>query len=212
MVLDAASKPARGDSSERDGADAGLFEPPLSITRPEFLEGGSDRDFRKLIWSLLVVAARLQKYPEAFGRHIGISSAMYTVLIATAHVQGRSGVGIRRLAEYMRLPAPHITTTVGKLVGAGLLAKRRNPDDARGVLVSLTDAGAAALVRLSSFQRPVNDVLFDNLSRADFAALRRLIGIMVSNSERALEKVAELERAAGEESGRTNRGAGAARD
>ncbi len=200
--MDAAGRQATDEAAGREGARPGGFEPPLSITRPEFLEGGSDREFRKLIWGLLVVSARLQKYPEAFGRHLGISSAMYAVLIATAHVQGESGVGIRRLAEYMHLPAPHVTTTVGRLVAAGLLAKRRNPADGRGVLVSLTAAGEAALVRLSAFQRQVNDVLFDNLSREDFAALRRLTGVLMANSARALEKVAELERLDREAAGR----------
>ncbi len=178
--------------TRRPAANGGAYRPPLSVTRAPLLKGGSDRDFRRLIWGLLVVSSRLQKFPEAFGRRLAISSAMYAVLIAAAHRQGERGTSVRALADHMHLPAPHVTTTIGKLVAAGLLAKRPNPADRRGVLVSLTAAGRAALARLAPYQSQINDVLFDRLDARGFAALSRLVEILVGNSERALAKVAAL--------------------
>jgi DNA-binding MarR family transcriptional regulator len=171
----------------------GTFQPPLSVTRPELLRDGSDAAFREVIWDLLIVANRLQKFPEAFGRELGITGAQYAVLIATAHIQGTRGSGIRQLADYMHLPAPHVTTTVGRLVAVGLLAKKPNPEDGRGVLVSLTAEGEAALDRLAPFQQQVNDALFGGLSRDQFDSFARLIGTMVGNSRRALKTVADLQ-------------------
>ncbi len=188
-----AAAPAGPDS---DGAweRTGDYRPPLSITRPEILRDGSDSSFRELIWGLLVVAKRLQKYPEIFGRRIGVSSAQYMVLIAAAHIQGGRGIGIRALADYMHLPAPHITTTVGRLVEAGLLAKRRNPADGRGVLISMTSEGDAALRELAPFQQQINDVLFAGLSRREFDAFSAMIDAFQINSGLALDKAADLER------------------
>jgi len=186
-------------NSARDGqSEAGTtddaFQPPLSVTRPELLRDGSDAAFREVIWDLLVVANRLQKFPEAFGRELGMTSAQYAVLMATAHIQAARGTGIRQLADHMHLPAPHVTTTVGRLVAAGLLAKRPNPEDGRGVLVSLTHEGEAALDRLAPFQQHVNDALFGGLSRDQFDTFARLIETMVGNSRRALQTVADLQR------------------
>jgi DNA-binding MarR family transcriptional regulator len=178
--------------TSRDATDS-AFQPPLSVTRPELLRDGSDAAFREVIWDLLVVANRLHKFPEAFGRALGITGAQYAVLIATAHIQGARGTGIRQLADHMHLPAPHVTTTVGRLVTAGLLAKRPNPEDGRGVLVSLSPQGEAALRRLAPFQQQVNDALFEGLSREQFDAFARLIEAMVGNSRRALRTVAELQ-------------------
>ncbi|MHA1538797.1 MAG: MarR family winged helix-turn-helix transcriptional regulator [Alphaproteobacteria bacterium] len=176
------------------GTRPGAYRPPLSVTRPEMLREGSDSAFRELIWGLLVVAKRLQKYPEIFGRRIGISSAQYMVLIATAHIQGREGIGIRTLADYMHLPAPHVTTTVGRLVDGGLLAKRQDPADGRCVLISMTRSGDLALRELAPFQQQINDVLFAGLSRQEFEAFATMIKTLLVNSERAFDKVAEIER------------------
>lgn len=170
------------------------FEPPLSVTRAELLDGGSDRDFRRVIWGLLVVANRLPKFPEAFGRHLGMSGAMYSVLIAAAHLQNGQGVAIGALAEHMHLPAPHVTTTVGKLAAKGLLAKRPNAADRRGVLVTLTRAGEAALEKLAPYQSRVNDALFGGLTRGEFKTFAGFVERFVGTTENALARVAELDR------------------
>ncbi len=186
--VDAAAQ--AGEAWERPGD----YRPPLSVTRPEILRDGSDSAFRELIWGFLVVAKRLLKYPEIFGRRIRVSSAQYMVLIATAHIQGGQGIGLRALADYMHLPAPHITTTVGRLVDAGLLAKRQNPSYVRGVLISMTKEGYTALRELAPFQLQFNDVLFAGLSRQEFEVFATMIKAFLANSERALDKVAQIDR------------------
>ena len=170
------------------------FAPPLTVTLPAVLTDGSDKAFRKVIYGLFVSAARLHDIRDAFGRRIAMTGARYTVLIATAHLQGTSGVGVRALADYLHVASPHVTTEVGKLVAAGLLAKARNPDDGRGVLVTLTPAGADALEALAPFLRRINDILFDGISRTEFAAVVRFIEKFVINTERAILAIAEDER------------------
>ena len=170
------------------------FAPPLTVTLPAVLTEGSDKAFRRVIYGLFVCAGRLHDIRDAFGRRITMTGARYTVLIATAHLQGTTGVGVRALADYLHVASPHVTTEVGKLVAAGLLAKERNPDDGRGVLVTLTPAGAEALEALAPFLRRINDILFDGISRAEFAAVVRFIDKFVINTERAMTAIAEDER------------------
>ena len=170
------------------------FAPPLSVTLPAVLTDGTDKTFRRVIYGLFVCAGRLHDIRDAFGRRIEMTGARYTVLIATAHLQGEAGVGVRALADYLHVAPPHVTTEVGKLVAAGLLAKERNPADGRGVLVTLTPAGAAALEALAPFLRRINDILFDGISRAEFAAVVRFIDRFVINTERAVMAIADDER------------------
>jgi DNA-binding MarR family transcriptional regulator len=179
----------------------GPFAPPLTVTLPAVLTDGSDKSFRRVIYGLFVCAGRLHDIRDAFGRRIAMTGARYTVLIATAHLQGTTGVGVRVLADYLHVAPPHVTTEVGKLVAAGLLGKERNPDDGRGVLVTLTPAGARALEALAPFLRRINDILFDGISRAEFAAVVRFIDKFVINTERAMTAIAEDERGRNREAG-----------
>ncbi len=163
--------------------------PPLSVSRPEVLLDGGDAAFRQVIYGLFTCGARLHQCRDAFGAAIGLTGVQYTILIATAHLQKARGVGVRGLADYLLVAMPHVTTEVGKLVGAGLLAKRRNPDDGRGVLVSVTAAGHEALNTLAPFLREINDILFDGVSREEFLALVRFVDKFVGNTERAVAHI-----------------------
>ena len=188
------AKPARNSKpSEPDGPRyAGRnYAPPLSVSRRELLDGGRDDRFREMIYGMFTAGARFGGIREAFGRQIGITGAQYFVLIATAHHEaghgaGNDGVGIRALADYLHVASSHVTTEVKKLMRAGLLAKRANPRDGRGVLVSVTDQARAALALLAPFRQAVNDILFRDLSRDDFAVMANFIGKFIASTEAAV--------------------------
>ncbi|MGE0036560.1 MAG: MarR family winged helix-turn-helix transcriptional regulator [Xanthobacteraceae bacterium] len=194
---------ARTSSATRDTAAARrgkAFQPPATVTLPAVLSpGGSDVAFRETLYLMIHAFDRLTSYREAFGRHIGLTASQFLVLIGTAYRQGRDGVSIRALSDHTQLAATHVTTEVGRLIDKGLLTKQANPNDRRGVLVRLTPKGEAAVREVNPLLRRVNDCLFANISRADFAVVARFLATFALNIETANAEIrrAERERAAG---------------
>ena len=117
---------------------------PLSITRPEILVDGSDREFRRLIHRMLIGSARLAAVRECIAARIGVSGTQYTMLMSVLHLQGSVGISITGLADYLEVTGPHVTGVIGKLAARGFVRKAMNPKDRRGVLVRLTPDGAQA--------------------------------------------------------------------
>jgi DNA-binding MarR family transcriptional regulator len=178
----------------RDRVERRAYAPPVSVSRAACLENGSDDRLRALLHSLFVTAARFEDVRGAFGRRIGASGPQYTILAAIAERQHGDGASIRALADHLHVAASHITTEVNKLVSLGLVEKRANPRDGRGVLLRLTRAGEAALDKLGPFRREINDVLFDGMDRAEFQTLARLFERFLVNTERALDRIGLVER------------------
>lgn len=175
------------------------YVPPLSVSRAACLEGGSDARLRALLHALFVTAARFEDVRAAFGRRIGASGPQYTILAAIAERQGAggppgAGVGIGALADHLHVAPSHVTTEVNKLAALGLVEKRANPADGRGVLVRLARAGEAALDRLGPFRREINDILFDGVGGLEFRALARTFERFLVNTERALDRIRAEER------------------
>src|SRR5690242_17768810 len=104
-----------------------------------------------MLHALFVTAARFEQVRGAFGRRLDATGPQYTILAAIAERQRETGVGIRALADHLHVAPSHITTEVNKLVSLGLVEKRANPADGRGVLARLSRAGEAALDRLGPF-------------------------------------------------------------
>jgi DNA-binding MarR family transcriptional regulator len=70
----------------------------------------------------------------------------YDVLFTLSRAPERR-LRIRDLGENLLISQPSVSRLVDRLVGRGLVAKTPDPDDGRGVIVNLTDAGFAAFRR-----------------------------------------------------------------
>ena len=114
---------------------------PLTVSRPALLQAGSDRRFRALVHDLLTVSTRMEIVRAHLGDRIGMSGPQYSVLIAVAHLQEADGVSVGAVAEALHVSNAFIASETGKLAQRGLLDKRTNPNDRRGVLVSMSPAG-----------------------------------------------------------------------
>jgi DNA-binding MarR family transcriptional regulator len=160
---------------------------PLSVTRPEILIDGSDREFRRLIHRMLIGQARLAAVRECIAERIGVSGTQYTLLMSVLHLQGAAGVSIGALADYLEVTGPHVTGIVGKLVAGGFVRKAVNPKDRRGVLVKLTPAGRKKLLQAFAFISAVNDGLFEGVGREEYRAVASFNAKFIRNTKATLD-------------------------
>jgi DNA-binding MarR family transcriptional regulator len=160
---------------------------PLSVTRPEVLADGTDREFRRLIHRMLIGQARLDAIRESIAARIGVSGTQYTMLMSVLHLQGTAGVSIGALADYLEVTGPHVTGIVGKLVKGGFVRKAANPKDGRGVLVRLTPAGRKKLLNAFEFIAAVNDRLFEGVGREEFRAVGNFHAKFMRNAQTTLD-------------------------
>jgi DNA-binding MarR family transcriptional regulator len=174
------------------------YRPPVTISRQDFLVGGSDASFRNAIYTLVQCVSRLLACRDAFGRELDLTPSQFAVLMGVAHAQGEEGVTIRELADHVALAPTHVTTEVGRLERAGFLTKRQSSTDRRSVRVSLLPHAKAEIARVAPFVRLVNDALFRGIDARSLDIAHGLARQLVLNSEMALAEIRryQLENAA----------------
>jgi DNA-binding MarR family transcriptional regulator len=175
-----------------DPADG--FPTPLTASHPPLLVRGSDRRFRRLLSDFLTVASHLEVVRTHLGSRIGLTGPQYSLLMAVANLQGAHGVSVGQVAERLHVTSAFVTAESGKLIRRGLLHKRPNPDDGRGVLLSLTAHGRASVEQVAPEVRQVNDLFFGSLDRARFEALSSVMEAMVDSASRAFSHIEAVER------------------
>ena len=159
---------------------------PLTVSRPELLAGGSDRDFRHLVHVLFGFLARHEQIRAGHGKTIGLAGIEYTVLISIAHLSTDADVSIKRVASHLHLSGAFITSTVGRLVQLGLVHKRTDRGDRRRVTLMISSKGHALLEQLAPIQRQVNDVEFGCLDREEFRFLLDVLDRLIASGDRAV--------------------------
>lgn len=176
---DRGQTPRRSDPS---GARGGL---PLTISRPELLNDGTDRDFRKLVHNIFAFMARHETIRDGHARQIGLAGVEYTILISIGHLGLDGDVNVKTIADHLHMSGAFVTTVTSKLQTLGLVEKTQDSVDRRRISLAITEKGKALLRQLAPYQREINDVEFGPLSREDFQAVSRILEALIASSDKA---------------------------
>lgn len=159
--------------------------PALTVTRPELLMRGSDREFRQLVHGLFSFLSRHETIRAGHARHIGLAGIEYTALISIAHLAQEGDVSVSAVAQHLHVTGAFITNVCQRLGSRGLIDKRTDPTDRRRVVLTVTAEGRHRLETLAPSQREINDVEFGCLSREEFASLRDMVQRLIVSAEQA---------------------------
>src|SRR3954466_140857 len=168
---------------EASGSRGGL---PLTITRPELLNDGTDRDFRKLVHNIFAFMARHEAIRDGHARKIGLAGIEYTVLISIGHLALGGDVNVKTVADHLHMSGAFITTVTSKLQVLGLVEKTQDSVDRRRISLLTTEKGKSLLRRLAPYQREINDVEFGSLSKDEFQFLSKIFEDLIVSAEEAV--------------------------
>ncbi|MDU9392306.1 MarR family winged helix-turn-helix transcriptional regulator [Pseudomonas sp. zfem002] len=159
-----------------------------TITLASMLDkNGDDAKFRELLHNIFAFSSKIEAIRGEFGKIIGLTGIEFTCLIATAHLRQHDKVYVNSLADHLHLSGAFITLQTNKLAEKGHLSKTKDSNDARRVLLEVTETGQQALSNLGLTQQQVNDILFAGIDQQSFAALCEAFRVLVGNSDQAFK-------------------------
>jgi DNA-binding MarR family transcriptional regulator len=122
--------------------------------------------------SLLLAHATLMRQLETdLERATGLPLADFDVLAQLARAGG--ALRMTELAARTLISRSGLTRRVGRLVDEGLVRRAKADDDARGVVVAVTDAGMARLTETVPVHlRGVSELFIDKLDDQELAMLK----------------------------------------
>ena len=119
---------------------------------------------------------------------LGLSSAYMPVIFALAK---GAALSQRALTEAAAIEQPTMAATLSRMERDGLIEKRPDPGDRRSTLYSLTPAGLDMTTKVRAAGHAVNATAMEGLSEAERAQYLVLLGRVVANLEKSLEKSGE---------------------
>jgi DNA-binding MarR family transcriptional regulator len=162
------------------------FQFPLTATSPILVAGKTDHSLRKLLYDFFTVSARMETVRRYLGEKVNFTVPQYSIMMAVAELQGKTGVSVGRVGDYLHVTGTFVTMESGKLLKKDLLEKHADLQDRRLSLLSLSPNGVKALQSLFPELQQINDVFFELDSRTEFERLCKALEKLVGNSQRAL--------------------------
>ena len=182
----AKNKTERVQGSRRSDAAKIAKGLPLTVSRPELLPDGTDRDFRRLVHNIFAFMARHDAVRDGHARHIGLAGVEYTILISIGHLGLDGDVNVKTVADHLRMSGAFITTVTSKLQSLGLVEKTQDHIDRRRITLAITEKGKALLRKLAPYQREINDVEFACLNREQFQQLSSILENLIDCGDKAV--------------------------
>jgi DNA-binding MarR family transcriptional regulator len=179
------AKSERGQTPRRAESSSSRGGLPVTVTRPELLNDGTDRDFRKLVHNIFAFMARHETIRDGHARQIGLAGVEYTILISIGHLGLDGDVNVKTIADHLHMSGAFVTTVTSKLQTLGLVEKTQDSVDRRRISLAITENGKALLRKLAPYQREINDVEFSPLNREDFQAVSRILEALIDSSDKA---------------------------
>jgi len=125
---------------------------------------------------------------RAFQQHIGTPFGLrpveFTLLLL---LQSNGMLAPKQLARALSLPPPNVTVLLDRLVGRGLVERRRSPHDGRAIQVLLTPPGVALAGQVQQISLTMEDSLLQALTPGERAMLRELLLKLAGAGTRAPE-------------------------
>lgn len=158
----------------------------MITSREALLVEGSDATFRTMVHNLFALLARHEAIRANHGLLMGLSSVEYTCLVTLGYLLPAGNVNVKMLADHLYVSGPFATTTVGRLIKAGLVDKAVDPADRRRVSLRITEHGQEMLRAHTPLQQQVNDVRFGCMSRADLLQFSGMLEKLIGCADQAI--------------------------
>ncbi len=131
-----------------------------------------------LVFSLLQTAGAVEARLEAAVSPAGLSLAKLGVLRLLA--DAKEPLPLSELAKVQKCVRSNITQLVDRLESDGLVRRRADPDDRRGVLAELTPAGEQARAKGMRALADAQRAILRGLTTGDAASLKRALSALTS--------------------------------
>jgi MarR family transcriptional regulator, organic hydroperoxide resistance regulator len=159
---------------------------PLSTSIPSLLRDGSDREFRRLIYSLIRFSEMIVHHRDIYGAYIGVTGPQYHIMtIIAASPNATAGT----IATTLSVSNQFIVSETAKLVAKKIVEKTTNEADRRSMLLNLTPRGRELLRELSPLRRESNDLMYRSLSGNRAKMLQEIMDTLIADAEIALHEL-----------------------
>jgi DNA-binding MarR family transcriptional regulator len=154
------------------------------------IEKKLDRAITDFIWNIVEIHSQLEDIHTSWAGLLGITEPQWLILMAITELdQGRGVAGID-IANKLRVHPAFVTNQTKSLEKAGLISRRPGADDARFVLMSLTDKATSEIEKLSKRKLALNSTMFNEVDEKTLDELNEALAKIAKNARLAARLLA----------------------
>ncbi len=176
--------PAKKISSQRHIAN------PRGTARDAHPMGPDDALVRKFIWDVISINTHLEEIRSNWARMLDITCPQWLILMAVNDLDEGKGISVREVSTKLHVDPSFVTTQTKSLERHGFMRRVASKEDARVVLMSLTDKAHKQIANLYSQQVVADNLVFSDFSTQTFRDLTDKLSTLKERLAKAAQMIA----------------------
>jgi MarR family transcriptional regulator, organic hydroperoxide resistance regulator len=144
---------------------------------------------RRFTWEIASISVHLEELRYFWAKALGISGPQWMILMAIAEIDRGEGVAVNAVSKMLHVDSSFVTTQSKLLEKKGFMRRKPSPDDARVVLMSLTDKTYKQLATLEAQQAAIYDFIFEEFNDRELSTFTDRLAALKDRIEKACMKV-----------------------
>jgi MarR family transcriptional regulator, organic hydroperoxide resistance regulator len=145
--------------------------------------------FRKLLWEITSINVHLDQIRGYWAQNLGISGPQWMILMAVSDLDRGHGVPVKDVSAALRVDPSFVTTQSKMLEKMSLLRRASSREDARVVLMSLSEKARKHATSLSAKQELLSKFIFSEFNETSIKDLLGKLSLLENRLEKAALKL-----------------------
>lgn len=165
----------------------GPMAPLLNMSTPaDSDENGKNQEVvRQFLWDIASINVHLDEIRHFWARELGISGPQWMILMAVGDLNSGNGVPVKDVSAMLHVDPSFVTTQSKMLEKNGFIRRVASRQDARVVLMSLTDKASKKIAMLASRRDSLSDFVLADFDKAALQDITSQLGKLKSRLQKA---------------------------
>jgi DNA-binding MarR family transcriptional regulator len=164
------------------GGDEDLPSPENGLQNQETVQ--------QFIWDISSINVHLEDIRQFWAEVLGISGPQWMILMALSDLDRGKGVSVKEVSTMLHVDPSFVTTQSKLLEKNGFMRRVPSRDDARVVLMSLSDKASKQIASLAERRDSLKAYILEGIDHREFQALAESITKLKTRLEKATRMLA----------------------
>jgi DNA-binding MarR family transcriptional regulator len=140
---------------------------------------------RQFLWDIASINVHLDEIRHFWAKELGISGPQWMILMAIADLDRGNGVAVKDVSAMLHVDPSFVTTQSKMLEKNGFMRRIPSTEDARVVLMSLSDKASKKIATLTSRREDLSQFVFSDFDEAALKDIGDQLGALKKRLEKA---------------------------
>src|ERR1700676_3247861 len=161
-------------------------------SRSSSRQGSTSQDdsVQEFLWNIVSIGSYFEEISFVWARMLGVNVHQWMILMAVKDLDRGGGISVKGVSAKLHADPSFVTSQSKSLEKLGFMRRITSSEDARVVLMSLTDKACKEIANLQNMQQPVRDSIFSELDEKALRNINEKLAALSEKFQRAAKRLA----------------------